>query len=769
MAPTVPIEFIGQKESRKFVTTQVMGKSRKFSSKGLSTGFVPDYRHAVETMAESEGFGSSGRIETEMNASDESYSRKRKCINFDTNGSVVPVQVLSLSKLSGKQRKDLKHKLQKELEQVQSLQRKLSSFSSNIVASSPYSDIRSCNGGKKRPQLDSTFATSEVPRNGKKQIVPSRSGVRTKKSNSSRPVSANSAQLASTTNATLMKQCALLLKRLMSHQYGWVFNEPVDVVKLNIPDYFNVIKNPMDLGTVSSKLESGRYASPLDFAADVRLTFSNAMTYNPRGNDVHLMAETLSKNFEVKWKTIEKKVPMVAEVQELPFSTYSYADEVPPSKKAKAMPNVSLDKPGSESCRMTDNEKHKLSVELEALLGELPESIVEFLKEQSSGAEQTSEDEIEIDIEALGDDTLLKLRKLLDDYIMEKQRKQAKSESREMEFHIASGISNSSHPQSKGNEAIDEDVDIVGGNDLPMSRFLPVEIEKDVVHRNTKCSGPSSSSSESSSSSSDSDSGSSSESEYDATKASVPEVVPNAGVLDQKDATRNVDDRNGSASIDKEEHLKPNLEHRENSNDTFGEESAPPERHVSPEKLHRAALLRNRFADTILKAHEKALEKDDKQDPEKLRLQREELERRLKEEKLKLQTEARAVEEALKRAEAKAAADTKKKRDLERELARQALQQMEKTVDMNQNSGFMEDLELLRAAKDESMPSFLEEAAADLSDNGLGSFNFRVNSNPLEQLGLYMKADEEDEEGAEPDFKPQRSAPPDDAEEGEID
>lgn len=38
-------------------------------------------------------------------------------------------------------------------------------------------------------------------------------------------------------------------------------------------------------------------------------------------------------------------------------------------------------------------------------------------------------------------------------------------------------------------------------------------------------------------------------------------------------------------------------------------ESAPSERQVSPEKQYRAALLRSRFADTILKAREKALEK----------------------------------------------------------------------------------------------------------------------------------------------------------------
>lgn len=38
-------------------------------------------------------------------------------------------------------------------------------------------------------------------------------------------------------------------------------------------------------------------------------------------------------------------------------------------------------------------------------------------------------------------------------------------------------------------------------------------------------------------------------------------------------------------------------------------ESAPPERQVSPEKLYRAALLRSRFADIIIKARENTIEK----------------------------------------------------------------------------------------------------------------------------------------------------------------
>lgn len=45
-------------------------------------------------------------------------------------------------------------------------------------------------------------------------------------------------------------------------------------------------------------------------------------------------------------------------------------------------------------------------------------------------------------------------------------------------------------------------MDIVGGNDPPITNIPPVEIEKDAVHRNSKCSSSSSSSSESGSSSS---------------------------------------------------------------------------------------------------------------------------------------------------------------------------------------------------------------------------------------------------------------------------
>ncbi|CAK7350100.1 unnamed protein product [Dovyalis caffra] len=103
----------------------------------------------------------------------------------------------------------------------------------------------------------------------------------------------------------LVKRCGELLGNLMKHQYGWVFNEPVDAKKLKLHDYYKIIKHPMDLGTVKNRLSKNWYKSPKEFAEDVRLTFNNAMKYNEKGQDVHAMADTLLKIFEENWAKVK--------------------------------------------------------------------------------------------------------------------------------------------------------------------------------------------------------------------------------------------------------------------------------------------------------------------------------------------------------------------------------------------------------------------------------------------------------------------------------
>jgi len=79
-----------------------------------------------------------------------------------------------------------------------------------------------------------------------------------------------------------------LVLRLVEHpSNGGIFNQPVDPVALRLEDYGKIVRKPMDLGTVRQRLEAGRYTSSEDLAADVRLTFGNAIRYNPSGHPVH--------------------------------------------------------------------------------------------------------------------------------------------------------------------------------------------------------------------------------------------------------------------------------------------------------------------------------------------------------------------------------------------------------------------------------------------------------------------------------------------------
>jgi len=97
-----------------------------------------------------------------------------------------------------------------------------------------------------------------------------------------------------------LKQCETILEELRDHQYSWPFKEPVDPVALKIPDYLDIIKHPIDLGTISKKLHQGAYTSVNGFAEDVRRVWSNAMLYNGPHSHIYFMAKTLSDIFEKK-------------------------------------------------------------------------------------------------------------------------------------------------------------------------------------------------------------------------------------------------------------------------------------------------------------------------------------------------------------------------------------------------------------------------------------------------------------------------------------
>ena len=71
------------------------------------------------------------------------------------------------------------------------------------------------------------------------------------------------------------ERCASVLSGLMATKAARWFLQPV--TPKEAPDYEEYVSSPMDYGTIKAKLEAGQYASPEDFAADVRLVTANAI------------------------------------------------------------------------------------------------------------------------------------------------------------------------------------------------------------------------------------------------------------------------------------------------------------------------------------------------------------------------------------------------------------------------------------------------------------------------------------------------------------
>uniref|UniRef100_A0A3B3YKQ5 Bromodomain containing 4 n=1 Tax=Poecilia mexicana TaxID=48701 RepID=A0A3B3YKQ5_9TELE len=107
----------------------------------------------------------------------------------------------------------------------------------------------------------------------------------------------------------------VVVKSLWKHQYAWPFHSPVDAIKLNLPDYYSIIKTPMDMGTIKKRLENSYYWNAQECIQDFNTMFTNCYIYNKPGDDIVLMAEALEKAF------LQKVAEMPQEEIEIPVMT----------------------------------------------------------------------------------------------------------------------------------------------------------------------------------------------------------------------------------------------------------------------------------------------------------------------------------------------------------------------------------------------------------------------------------------------------------------
>ncbi|KAM6188439.1 bromodomain-containing protein 2 isoform 2-T2 [Sarcoramphus papa] len=103
----------------------------------------------------------------------------------------------------------------------------------------------------------------------------------------------------------------VVMKALWKHQFAWPFRQPVDAVKLGLPDYHKIIKQPMDMGTIKRRLENNYYWGAAECMQDFNTMFTNCYIYNKPTDDIVLMAQTLEKIF------LQKVAQMPPEEQEI--------------------------------------------------------------------------------------------------------------------------------------------------------------------------------------------------------------------------------------------------------------------------------------------------------------------------------------------------------------------------------------------------------------------------------------------------------------------
>ncbi|GLT58825.1 hypothetical protein SLA2020_316880 [Shorea laevis] len=137
------------------------------------------------------------------------------------------------------------------------------------------------------------------------------------------------------------KLLVFILDRLQKKDSYGVFSEPVDPEEL--PDYHDIIANPMDFSTVRKKLDAGAYTTLEQFEKDVFLICSNAMQYNAPDTiyfrQARSIQELAKKDFENLRQDSDDSEPQPKVVKR----------GRPPGKSIKkSLESSSLDRIGSE-------------------------------------------------------------------------------------------------------------------------------------------------------------------------------------------------------------------------------------------------------------------------------------------------------------------------------------------------------------------------------------------------------------------------------------
>lgn len=110
----------------------------------------------------------------------------------------------------------------------------------------------------------------------------------------------------------LKKSLKKFIGEMRASPNAWPFLEPVT----GVPDYYDIIKEPIDLHTISYRIDDGEYSSFEAFERDVNLIFQNCRIYNDESTLYVKCANKLERWFKGKTPEFKAEIAPVISPQQ---------------------------------------------------------------------------------------------------------------------------------------------------------------------------------------------------------------------------------------------------------------------------------------------------------------------------------------------------------------------------------------------------------------------------------------------------------------------
>jgi hypothetical protein len=109
-------------------------------------------------------------------------------------------------------------------------------------------------------------------------------------------------------NQATIRALRIILRKYMNRRKNQIFLQPIDPILDCCPDYLDVIKSPMDLGTISDQLDEGSINSTAEFSDKMRLIFTNCVKYNSSESRFAHIANAELRRFEIDISKFPKEL-----------------------------------------------------------------------------------------------------------------------------------------------------------------------------------------------------------------------------------------------------------------------------------------------------------------------------------------------------------------------------------------------------------------------------------------------------------------------------